>query len=466
MRPAAFRLAFALLLSAASVRAESAYRLLAPSDLAALTNRFEPGDVVLLPDATWENQKLTFRGKGTPGKPITLRATNPGRFILSGQSSLTVEGEWLVVEGVTLRKFGIDGAAGMEVKGRHHRITGCVFEDGTPKFFLRLFGTHHRIDHCYFAGKTSGEPTLQVEVDEKEPNHHRIDRNHFGYRAPLGRNGGETLRIGYSHQSLWNSRTTVEENLFERCDGEIEIISSKSGENTYRANTFRECAGMLTLRHGNRNVVDGNFFLGGGKRGSGGIRVIGHDHVVINNYLEGVQQGGIWITTGVPGGALNQYAEANGALIAFNTIVDSAGPYLDLAAGLGGAGRTLKPARVTVAHNLFLLGEGGTLLQGEEGEAWTWTGNLAGAPVALTSPRPGIWIADAHLRRGADGLLRPGPDSPARAAATGEFPAVRTDIDGQPRRTPGDIGCDQASDAPVRARPLTPADVGPAWRRR
>lgn len=458
----------ALLILAASVlaRAESAYRIIAPGDLNSLASRFEPGDVVILPDATWENQKLTFRGKGTAEKPITLRAATPGKFVLSGRSSLTIDGEWLVVEGLTLRKFGIEDAEGIAIKGRHNRLTSCVLDEGSPKFYLRLHGVRHRVDHCYFANKTSGDPTLQIEVDEKEPNYHRLDRNHFGYRAPLGRNGGETIRIGYSFQSLWNSRTLVEENLFERCDGEIEIISSKSCENTYRANTFRDCNGMLTLRHGNRNVVDGNFFLGGGQPHSGGIRVIGEDHVITNNYIEGVKRGGIWITAGVPNSELKEYFQVKRALIAFNTIVDSAGPYLDLSAGFGSSGRTLAPEDVTIANNLFSLGDGGTLLAGSEGAGWKWSGNLASATRATPRLHAGIMAADAHLERAPDGLLRPTADSPARGAAAAGFSPVATDIDGQPRGSSRDIGCDQRSDAPVTFRPLRAADVGPDWIRR
>jgi poly(beta-D-mannuronate) lyase len=442
--------------------AESAYRILAAADLTALASRFEPGDVVLLPDVTWENQRLTFRGKGTPEKPITLKATNPGKFVLTGKSSLVVDGEWLVVEGVTFSNAGVEGAEGIGLKGSNHRLTSSVIDGSTHKYAVRLHGTNHRVDHCYLAHKTTEGPTLQIEVDAKEPNYHRIDHNHFGVRSPLGQNGGETIRIGYSHQSMSNSRTTVEHNLFERCDGEIEIISSKSCENTYRSNTFRECDGMLTLRHGNRNIVDGNFFLGGRKPNSGGIRVIGEDHVVINNYIEGVMKGGVWITCGVPNSALHQYYQVKRALIAFNTIVDSAGPYLDLAAGLGGANRTLKPEAITVANNVFVLGDGGTLLQGDEGENWQWLGNLAS-----NSPRvhEGIRVLDPKLERARDGLFRPATDSPARQSAEGDFSSVTADVDGQPRTGRKNAGCDETSDAVVLARPLTAAEVGPAWRR-
>ncbi len=49
----------------------------------------------------------------------------------------------------------------------------------------------------------------------------------------------------------------MENNWFEGCDGETEIISNKSGGNTYRGNVFFRSAGALTLRHGNGNRVIG-----------------------------------------------------------------------------------------------------------------------------------------------------------------------------------------------------------------
>lgn len=456
-------LLFALALAGSWAHAESAYRLLAPNDLKSLTPRFEPGDFVLLPDATWEDATLVFRGNGTPEKPITLRAPNPGRFVLTGKSSLVIEGEWLVVEGIVLQNTGIADGEAIVIKGRNNRLTQSVVDGGTSKFFLRLFGADHRVDHCYFANKTSGDPTLQVEVDEKEPNRHRIDHNHFGFRAPLGRNGGETIRVGYSFQSMFVSRTLVERNLFERCDGEIEIISSKSCENTYRGNTFRECDGMLTLRHGNRNVVEGNFFFGGRKPNSGGIRVIGEDHVVINNYIEGVSKGGIWITSGIPDSELKGYFQAKRALIAFNTIVDSAGPYLDLSAGLGSSGRTLKPDNVTIANNVFVLGDGGRMFAGTEGDAWRWIGNFAYGAGATS--RAGIRLVDPQLARARDGVLRPNQTSPVHGAAEGAWPAAKTDIDGPPRGIKTAVGCDQFSESAPTHRPLQASDVGPTWRR-
>lgn len=61
--------------------------------------------------------------------------------------------------------------------------------------------------------------------------------------------------------------------------------------------------------------------------------------------------------------------------------------------------------------------------------------------------------------------MRPAKDSPVRGAAEGDFPKVDHDIDAQPRGATKDVGADQLSDEPVKSKPLTPADVGPWWRK-
>jgi poly(beta-D-mannuronate) lyase len=319
-------------------------------------------------NGTWTNQVIVLKAKGTAGNPITLRAHTPGKVILTGKSSFTVDGEYVVVNGLLLT-CGNKVSSGILLSGTHCRLTETAVTDSTYKFFVHLAGYENRVDHCYLAGKTSESPTLQVEV-ESRPNHHRIDHNHFGPRPPLGRNGGETMRVGYSWQSMSNSATVVQENLFDRSDGEIEIISSKSCENVYRNNTFLDCAGMLTLRHGNGCLVENNFFIAHHKRGSGGIRVIGEDHVIINNYIDGVAQGGIWITAGISNSPLYGYFRAFNALVAFNTIVDSRGPCIDLDAGFGTSRRTLRPENITIADNLFSVPADGILFKADGGEGF------------------------------------------------------------------------------------------------
>lgn len=404
----------------------------------------------------WKDQTIAFKAKGTELNPITLRAETPGKVLLEGESSVEVEGEHLIVEGLWLKNATGDREA-ITVKGSDCRITACAVSGATHKNYLRLWGSHHRVDHCHFSEKTSDAPTVQIEVEE-QPNHHRLDHNHFGHRPPLRRNGGETIRVGYSHQSMRSSATIVELNLFDRCDGELEIISNKSCDNIYRANTFRDCAGTLTLRHGNRCTVDGNFFIGHLKRGSGGIRVIGEDHLIVNNYIDSVAAGPFRITAGIPDSPLNGYFEAKNCIIAFNTVVNCPDACIDLDAGMGGAGRTLRPENIQFAYNIFSLPQDGFLTKGTEGSGYRWTGNFS------NKGDDRVRKSDLMLTRGKDDLWRPSTGSPTRSASAA-FKGVTLDIDGQPRNGKLDAGCDQVSQSPATSRPLFPADTGPAWMR-
>ena len=77
-------------------------------------------------------------------------------------------------------------------------------------------------------------------------------------------------------------------NVFENCDGETEIISVKSCDNKLFRNFFIESAGALVLRHGNRNLVEKNVFIGKNKSGCSGIRVINSGHIIKNNFFSGL----------------------------------------------------------------------------------------------------------------------------------------------------------------------------------
>lgn len=430
-------------------------------DIAVVVPMLQPGDTVILNDGQWNDQAIVCSGKGASEKPITFRAATPGKVVLGGNSSVVVDGEHVVVSGLFV-KDGTATGAGIALKGRHCRLSESAVVGGQYKFLVHLFGVENRVDHCYLAEKTSESPTMQVEAPG-EPNRHRIDHNLFGHRPPLGKNGGETMRVGYSHQSMNSSGTVVEDNLFDRCDGEIEIISSKSCDNVYRRNTFLDCAGMFTLRHGNRCTVEGNFFIAHHKRGSGGIRVIGENHTIVNNYIDGVEKGAFWITSGIPDSPLVGYFRARGCLIAFNTVVDSAGPYLDLAAGFGTSNRSLLPENITIANNVFVVPKTVSLLKGKQGVGFKWVGNFADVSTPAGGEYAGISLGKLKLEQAKDGLWRPAADSPVRGAAEGSFPAVKIDIDGQPRMGRLDAGCDQQSSEPVTSRPLTAADAGPEW---
>ncbi len=215
-------LATALFAVAVTPAFANEFRVSNAAELTKITPHLQAGDIVIFADGTWKDQEVNIRGKGAESRPIEFRAATPGKVVISGQGSVDIDGEHLVVSGLAL-DHGDAAKEGIAIRGKHCRVTGCSVVDSNYKFYARLFGTKNRVDHCYFAGKKNESPTMQVE-SLTEPNWHQIDHNHFGPRPPLGRNGGETIRVGYSHQSMNESRTSVESNILERFDGELEII--------------------------------------------------------------------------------------------------------------------------------------------------------------------------------------------------------------------------------------------------
>ncbi|HMP08260.1 MAG TPA: chondroitinase-B domain-containing protein, partial [Lacipirellulaceae bacterium] len=433
----------------------------------------------VMADGVWTNQRIQFAAHGTAENPITLRAQTPGQVVLTGNSKVNISGSHLVVDG--LRFEGGALAANdhvVEFRGSlgqatHSRLTNSTIVNYNPAnintryFWVSLYGQHNRVDHNRFEGQSHSGIAVVMWRRTSAADHHLIDSNHFLNRPPGNDNGFETIRIGDSNQSLSNSYTTVQNNLFERIDGEIEMISNKSGFNTFRYNTFRESAGTLTLRHGNDNLVEGNFFLGAGKSQSGGVRVIGERQTVINNYIADVDDragGAISISAGVPNSALNQYYQVQDAVIAHNTVLHVDGPAMTFDDGLGSSGRSLLAARVTVANNLF-RSSGSPIFEGFQGADWTWEGNLAfGGNLGLVAGHPGVTVADPQIQFWPDGLWRPAATSPAINAAVGDYSSlVPFDMDGQPRIGLFDIGADERSTAAIARRPLVAGDVGPAW---
>ena len=338
--------------------------------LNAAVPKAKPGDEVVLADGEYRDAKLAIHGGGAEGAPILVRAETVGGVRLTGESSLRLWGKFVTVQGFSF----VDGHSGSSdvVQFRRNsdeaatdcRLTRCSIIDynapgGGETKWVSIYGQRNRVDHCTIAGKTTEGTTLVVWLDG-EPNHHLIDHNHFGFRPDLGKNGGETIRIGTSQMSLTSSATVVENNLFDECDGEIEIISSKSNDNIYRNNTFDNCAGMLTLRHGNGCTVVNNVFIGRGKRGGGGVRVIGADHVVTGNHMQGLIgtddfRAALSIMNTQPNNELNGYALVRNAKVIGNVVVDCTVP-LVIGTGAGQRNRTLPPVDLTLSGNLFYNG--------------------------------------------------------------------------------------------------------------
>ncbi|MDB4541285.1 polysaccharide lyase 6 family protein [Akkermansiaceae bacterium] len=448
-------------------------RMTPETELKSVLKKAQPGDSIVLANGTWKDSELRFEGLiGTAEKPILIRAESQGKVILTGKVRFRVSGKHVIVSGFSfLNPVGstdvFEFRTHSERHAHHCRITDCSFEQTEPSeaqektLWLNVYGTKNRVDHCYFAGKQNQGTTLVVWVDET-PGEHRIDHNHFGPRPELGKNGGETIRIGISETSEFNNRAIVEENFFERCNGEGEIISNKSCENIYRHNHFDRCEGALTLRHGHRCIVDGNVFLGHEQNGTGGVRIIGSDHRVTNNYFEELrgdsERSAISLMNGIPDSPLNGYAPVRNAFIAHNTLINCK---VSMEFGVSPSKKvSVVPADCQVSHNVFISGKWELFRVPHTPQNFTWVGNKYQSGKTRGAEPVDIECVDIELARGVDGLLRP---TSHQSLLTGSETDVKIDIDGKPRQQ-GIAGCDDAKNT-ITIRTLTKT-TGPTWRQK
>ncbi|MDE2825772.1 MAG: T9SS type A sorting domain-containing protein [Bacteroidota bacterium] len=449
-----------------------------PQELSSAIASSGPGDTIIMANGTWTDVVISFYAQGVEGDSITLRAETPGQVILNGNSRLKIGGSYLKVDGLWFDQGALRSGHLIEFRRSssrlttHSRLTNCTITNYNPPSYLTeykwvsIYGAHNRVDHCHFAGKSHDGATLVVwlrDPPNDSPVWHRIDNNYFGHRPELGKNGGETIRIGTSSRSMQDAYVTVEHNLFEECDGEIEIISNKSGNNIFRHNTFLRSSGTLTLRHGNEASVYGNYFLGEGKSGSGGVRIIGERHKVYNNYFQDLRGTGyrsaLAVVNGVPNSPLNRYFQVKDAVVAFNTFVDVEETFV-IGAGKSSE-QSLAPDGLQVANNLVVTRNGPIIEYEDAPLNITYASNVFFGAESGIGQVDGILIADPALVFDQD-VWRPSSTSVAVGSATA-IDFVTHDIDGQERDGLPDIGADEISLSPVLYRPLTSQDVGPSY---
>lgn len=331
-------------------------------------SKAQPGTTITLANGVWKDVELVFEGHGTKEKPIILSVEEKGKVTLEGASNLQIAGEHLIIEGlVFVNGFTPTNAVISFRKNKNEianncRLTECVIDNyNNPErqvqdYWITIYGKNNRLDHNHIEGKKNLGVTMIVGLDTEasRENNHKIDHNYFGPRPTYGNNGGETLRIGTSHNALENSNTLVESNYFDRCNGEHEIISNKSCQNIFKYNTFFECTGTLTMRHGNETLVDGNVFIGNGKPSTGGVRVINETQTVINNYHIGLTgyrfRGAFVMMNGVPNSPPNRYVPVIDSKVKNNTFINC--DNILLCAG-SDAERSTPPKNSEISENIF-----------------------------------------------------------------------------------------------------------------
>lgn len=291
--------------------------------------RLNAGDVVQMNSGTYGAINKTLESTiadDTTAKsnPILVYALTPGGVVVNAPSKITLSGRGIILAGLD---FGpnsgiMTGSSYMVATATasrymtlsNLRFNGCA-AGANDGHWLYIQGFSCSIEFCTFTERPeiSSNSTVSFMPNITEggvtvPRLHRLSYCYFGPRYVGMVNGFEAIRIGVGDAQTYDMQVTIEHNLFYRSiwrndltsGGEPEIISNKSKGNKILYNTILESQGGICLRSGDYGTVEGNFIFGAGSlsgtnivlgtalASQNGIRVIGQNHVIRNNYIENI----------------------------------------------------------------------------------------------------------------------------------------------------------------------------------
>lgn len=443
------------------------------------------GDTLIMQDGKYDDIKLIVKASGTKESPIVIMAENPGEVFFTGDVKVELRGNYIELSGIYFKdgdripsQWRSHGPGLVAIYGSHCEVYDCLFHDFDLAHSAYITTSldqngnvpqYCRIHHCAFIEKQTLDQVINLnntpkktEVGEPgKPMYHRIDHCYFANPPKKGNSGGG-IRVGYWRKDY--GRCLIDNNLFERQDSEAEIITSKSMENVYIANTFKNCRGTLNFRHGDHQVAINNVFSGSDRKYEyGGMFIWGSDHIVGANRFELSRtlraRGGAAISLN-PGPVASEHALAYNVAILNNEFLDNAGYALCVNAlyenrvKAFGEDRVEYPRDNKIVHNKFVAGPNGQLLWNgpEEIKAkQTWEGNIfdnASAPMTeMSAEEIAAWLPYNII----EGLE--------------EIPGLGEDTNLDQITGPGNTVIDFSkliANGPT-ARELQRHDVGPRW---
>lgn len=455
-------------------------------------SQINPGGEIVLANGIWQDVQIIFYGRGRPEAPITLRAETPGEVLIQGASNLKLGGEYLVVDGLYFTNGASPSQAVIQffisddTLANNCRVTHSVIKDfnksqrNKEDLWVLFKGRHNELDHCYLAGKSNRGPTLRVDLASNESikNYHNIHHNYFGPRPPKGGPSAETIQIGDSGTSMAPSHTLVTDNYFDSCNGEVEIISSKSNFNEFRNNVFYKSEGSLVTRHGNYCVIDGNYFIGSEKSPHvGGIRLIGTGHWVTNNYFYNLRgeifRGPLAVMNGIERSAINRYFQVTDVVVAYNTWVNCRSPWqfgvgsnIDQRDVLPPSEiRSETPIRTLVANNIIYnaVGDKMPIVRYDSIDGINFQSNIINNQGIGFRSVEGLEEMDFSMKQSEENIWAPSTDLSNIEVHYGfEFDQITKDLLGNSREANNSIGATNGTSA-GKTNIIDIAQYGPAW---
>ncbi|SEF35742.1 Chondroitinase B [Amycolatopsis pretoriensis] len=441
-------IAAALVVVPGPVASAAQVRVTSLSALQSAMDKANPGDTIVLADGSYSaGSTLSIKRSGTSTAPVTVAAEHTGQATITGSKTFAFASG---VSNVVLRGFKFRGSAKLSVPAGapDNRLTRNDFQLTTDGNWVTVSGDDTVVDRNVFQNRTTEGVFLQIlGPSGAMAKHVHVHHNYFYNHQFGGTNGGESIRLGLSDRQSYTANALIENNLFEKADGDSEAISVKSSDNVVRYNTIRDSKGYIVLRHGNRSTVEGNVLFGSG------IRFHGNDHKIVNNYVANSGDRAIVFGSGDEadsGPTSKLHDRPDRVTVAYNTVLGSKSV-------IDGDGGDFKPKDCVVADNI-VKGTSGTLVTLPSGSTVKYEGNITFGGTAGIPSRN----VDPKLVKDAAGLYRPASGSPAINAGVGSYPFAAKDFDLQARSGAYDVGADEYFASGTTRVPLTKADVGPA----
>ncbi len=340
-----------------NVKVTKGERLYIPNDevsIAAL-NSAVAGDTFVIPDGIYENIKIDITCKGNLEAPITLKAKNPGKAIFTGISSFNIKGQCIILSDLLFNECtntNPEYIVYFSVGSSDSQLKNCAFINCNPAIIspntqldqVYIRGERHKVTNCFFNYKSSIGRMVNIENklnsdNSHTPGYHTVENCYFGnftsytqneaFNGMKNPNGFEVIKIGSSDTSMYSSNSVVTGCFFEKCNGEDELITVKSSENTISYNNFYRSSAAVHLRQGHSSTVKGNLFINDIERiniellRSSGLRIYDRNHVVSNNYFYNQPEntGAIFLDSATENGTVEQYAPIVDINVFNNTLI-------------------------------------------------------------------------------------------------------------------------------------------------
>jgi hypothetical protein len=325
-------------------------------ELKKLNNKLKEGNTYTILSGEYHNNRIHIKSSGTKENPITIQ--NQGNVLLTKKTTLRITGSHIIFQGFTFQNINVNKMIRLE--GNDIRFTkNQIYNlEKDVERIISVKGERIRIDNNLFRYFDKLGCLICVDVFETKPLFCMIDHNKFNDRKPTDKNNGlECIRIGDSKSSLYDSKTTIYNNMFNNINGEIEIISIKSCRNLILNNKITNSQGTITLRHGQFNKVLWNYINADNNDNNGGIRIMDSYHTIMNNTFENISdenpfRSPISVMSGQVNNKLKGYAPVHDVNITNNDFINC---YKVFSLGVNNKSRSnIEPFDVTIRNNRLI----------------------------------------------------------------------------------------------------------------